>query len=105
MNQQITLPKIVGCRLCFSVFLLALFVVPVTSGQHCPHGRMDSAKLAAGMEQTSDPNVILRSAAVAGTTVIPVLRRLSKPEMHLDTVAGAAQVSLAKLGDEQAIRA
>jgi hypothetical protein len=64
---------------------------------------MDLAKLAAGMEQTSDPNVILRSAAIAGTAVMPVLRRLSKPEMHLDTVAGAAQVSLAKLGDEQAM--
>jgi hypothetical protein len=56
------------------------------------------------MEQTSDPNVILRSAAIAGTAVLPVLRRLSKPEMHLDTVAGAAQVSLAKLGDRQAMK-
>jgi hypothetical protein len=104
MNQQITLAKIVGRRLCFSVFLLGSFVVPVPLGQHCPHGRMDSAKLAAGMEQTSDPNVILRSAAVAGTAVIQALRRLSKLEMHLGTVAGAAQVSLAKLGDEQAMK-
>jgi hypothetical protein len=103
MNQKIILPKIVRYRLCFSVFLLGAFV-PVTSGQHCPHGGMDSAKLAAGMEQTNDPNVILRSAAIAGTAVMPVLRGLSKPEMHLDTVAGAAQVSLAKLGDEQAMK-
>jgi hypothetical protein len=104
MNQQITLAKIVGRRLCFSVFLLGSFVVPVSFGQHCPRGRMDVAKLSAGMEQASDPNVILRSAAVAGTAVIPVLRSLSKPEMQLDTVAGAAQVSLAKLGDEQSMK-
>jgi hypothetical protein len=104
MSQQITLPKIVGCRLCLAVFLLGSLVVPVSFGQHCPRGRMDSAKLAAGMEQTSDPNVILRSTAVAGAAVIPVLRRLSEPEMHLDTVAGAAQASLAKLGDEQTMK-
>jgi hypothetical protein len=54
------------------------------------------------MEQTKDPNVILRSAAIAGPAVLPVLHRLSKPEMSLETVAGAAQVSLAKLGDETA---
>jgi hypothetical protein len=103
MNQQITLPKIVGRRLCFSVFLLGWFVVPPSFGQHCPHGRIDLARLAAGMEGTKDPNVILRSTAIAGPAVISVLRRISKPGMPLYTVPGAAQVSLAKLDDEKAM--
>jgi hypothetical protein len=55
------------------------------------------------MEVTKDPNVILRSAAIAGPAIISVLRRISKPGMALDTVPGAAQVSLAKLNDEKAI--
>jgi hypothetical protein len=103
MNQQISCSKTVGRRLCLSVFLLGWFGVPASFGQHCRHGRIDLAKLAAGMEETNDPNVILRSAAVAGPSVISVLRRISKPGMPLDTVPGAAQVSLAKLGDEKAM--
>src|SRR5580704_7083845 len=103
MNRQISFPKTVGCRLCFSVCLLGWFVVPPSFGQHCSHGRIDLAKLAAGMEETKDPNVILRSAAVAGPAVISVLRRISRPGMPLDTVPGAAQVSLAKLDDEKAM--
>ena len=103
MNQQITPPKIVGRRLCFSVCLLGWFVASPSFGQHCPHGRIDLAKLAAGMEETKDPNVILRSTAIAGPAVISVLRRISKPGMPLDTVPGAAQVSLAKLDDEKAM--
>ncbi len=103
MNQQISFPKTVGRRLCFCVFLLGWFVVPPSFGQHCPHGRIDLARLAAGMEETKDPNVILRSAAIAGPAVISVLRRISKPGMALDTVPGAAQVSLAKLDDEKAM--
>jgi hypothetical protein len=55
------------------------------------------------MEETKDPNVILRSTAIAGPAVISVLRRISKPRMPLDTVPGAAQVSLAKLDDEKSI--
>ena len=103
MNRQISFSKKVGRRLCLSVFLLGWFGVPASFGQHCPHGRIDLAKLAAGMEETNDPNVILRSAAVAGPSVISVLRRISKPGMPLDTVPGAAQVSLAKLDDEKAM--
>jgi hypothetical protein len=59
MNQQITLPKIVGRRLCFFVFLLGWFGIPPSFGQHCPHGRIELAKLAAGMQETKDPNVVL----------------------------------------------
>ena len=103
MNRQISFSKTVGRRLCLSVFLLGWFGVPASFGQHCPHGRIDLAKLAAGIEETKDPNVILRSAAVAGPSVISVLRRISKPGMPLDTVPGAAQVSLAKLDDEKAM--
>ena len=103
MNRQISFSKTVGRRLCLSVFLLGWFGVPASFGQHCPHSRIDLAKLAAGIEETKDPNVILRSAAVAGPSVISVLRRISKPGMPLDTVPGAAQVSLAKLDDERAM--
>jgi hypothetical protein len=103
MNQQISFSKTVGRRLCLSVFLLGWFGVPPSFGQHCPHSRIELAKLAAGMEETKDPNVILRSAAIAGPSVISVLRRISKPGMPLDTVPGAAQVSLAKLDDEKAM--
>ncbi len=103
MNQQITFPKLLGPRLCFSVCLLGWFVVSPSFGQHCPQGRIDLTKLAAGIEETKDPNVILRSTAIAGPAVISVLRRISKPGMPLDTVPGAAQVSLAKLDDEKAM--
>jgi hypothetical protein len=103
MNLHISFPKTVGRWLCFSVFLLGWFVVPPSFGQHCPHGRIDLAKLAAEMEGTKDPNVVLRSAAIAGPAVISVLRRISKSGMPLDTVPGAAQVSLAKLDDEKAM--
>jgi hypothetical protein len=103
MMPKITFTRTVGSRLCFSAFLLGWFGASPSFGQHCPHGPIDLPKLAAGMEETKDPNVILRSAAVAGRAAIPVLRRISRSGMPLDTVPGSAQVSLAKLGDEGAM--
>jgi len=103
MNQLIALPRQVVRQFCFPLFLLGSFVASPSFGQHCPHGRIDLAKLAVGMEETKDPSVILRSAAIAGPAVISALRRISKPGMPLSTVPGAAQVSLAKLGDEKAM--
>lgn len=85
------------------MFLLGWLGVPPAFGQHCTRGRIDLAKLTAGMEETKDPNVILRSAAVAGPAAISALRRISRPGMPLYTVPGSAQVSLAKLGDERAM--
>ena len=69
-------------------------------GQQCPRGPIDVAGLTARMEATKDPNVVFRSAAIAGQAVVPTLRKLSIPEMSSETVGGAAQASLAKLGDE-----
>lgn len=48
-------------------------------GQQCPRGPIDVAGLTARMEATKDPNVIFRSAAIAGQAVVPTLRKLSIP--------------------------
>jgi hypothetical protein len=103
MNHRMTFQRPSAGQFCFRLLLLGSFVASPSLGQHCPHGRIDLATLAAGMEETKDPNVILRSAAVAGPAAISVLRRISKPGMPLYTVPGAAQVSLAKLDDEKAM--
>ncbi len=103
MDRRITICRRVARHL--FVFLLgsgSLFS-SLAFAQHCPYGRVDVAALTAQMEQTKNPNVILRSAAIAGQAVLPVLHHLSKQGMSLETVAGAAQVSLAKLGDENAM--
>ena len=103
MNHRMTFQRPSAGQFCFRLLLLGSFVASPSLGQHCPHGRIDLATLAAGMEETKDPNVILKSAAVAGPAAISVLRRISKPGMPLYTVPGAAQVSLAKLDDEKAM--
>lgn len=70
------------------------------TAQKCPRGPIDVAALTAQMETTKDPNVILRAAAIAGQKAVPTLRKLAIPETSAETVGGAAQASLAKLGDE-----
>ena len=70
--------------------------------QKCPHGPIDIARLTAQIETTKDPLVIRRAAAIGGQAVIPALRKVSTPGMSSETVQGAAQASLAKLGDEVA---
>lgn len=69
-------------------------------GQKCPRGPANVSELTAQMESTNDPNVILRAAAIGGLTLLPELRKLSIPEISPETLGGAAQVSLARLGDE-----
>ncbi|HEY2460085.1 MAG TPA: hypothetical protein VGI16_04725 [Candidatus Acidoferrum sp.] len=69
-------------------------------GQRCPRGPANIAELIAQMESTKDPNVILRAAAIGGPALMPELRKLAIPELAPDTVGGAAQASMAKLGDE-----
>jgi hypothetical protein len=46
--------------------------------------------------------VIYRLAAIGGDALIPALRRISKPGMPENDLPGAAQTSLARLGDEEA---
>jgi hypothetical protein len=103
MNQRITVAGFLVRLLCFSLPFLASPRSFPSFDLHCPHGRIEVAELTALMEQTHDPNVILRAGAIAGPSVLHVLHRLSKPGMSPATVAGAAQVSLARLGDESAI--
>ncbi|MGB7752401.1 MAG: HEAT repeat domain-containing protein [Candidatus Acidiferrales bacterium] len=79
---------------------LSLRCATQASAQKCPRGPIDVAALIPQMETTKDPNVILRAAAIAGQKVVSTLRKLSIPETSPETVGGAAQASLAKLGDE-----
>jgi hypothetical protein len=71
-----------------------------TWAQKCPRGPVNVVELSAQMESTKDPNLILRAAAIGGPALMPELRKLSIPETSSETVGGAAQASLAKLGDE-----
>lgn len=85
-----------------TLVLALLFCGPQAFGQQCPQGPIDLAGLIARMEAAKDPNVILRAAAIGGRALMPELRKLSIPEMSSATVGGAAQASLARLGDEVA---
>lgn len=46
---------------------------------------------------------ILRWTAVAGSSMIPILRTISRPGMNFNSIPGEAQISLAKLGDKTAL--
>jgi hypothetical protein len=48
-------------------------------------------------------DIIYRAAAVGGEALIPALRRISRPKMRPDSIPGAAQVSLARLGDKESL--
>ena len=82
--------------------LMCWFCSARSWAQSCPHGPIDVAQLAAQIETTKDPLVIRRAAAIGGQSLIPALRKVSTPGMSSETVQGAAQASLAKLGDEVA---
>jgi len=73
------------------------------SAQTCPFHGTDIASLTDQVERTTDPGTIYRAAAIAGKSLAPVLRSLSKADMGANTIPGAAQVSLAKLNDEDAM--
>jgi hypothetical protein len=46
---------------------------------------------------------ILRWTAVAGPSMIPILRAISRPGMNFNSIPGEAEISLAKLGDKTAL--
>lgn len=46
---------------------------------------------------------VLRWTAVAGRSMIPTLLAMSRPGMSFNSIPGEAQISLAKLGDENAL--
>jgi hypothetical protein len=80
--------------------LIAAF--PATA-QQCPRGPIDIPELTEQIYEAKDPNVVFRAAAIGGQALIPGLRQIAKPGKSAGTVAGAAQVSLAKLGDPHAM--
>jgi len=105
----------------FRFALITILSAAYASGQVCPPGRVDVAALAHGISEAGrqfekyrpddpdnsgpsvDANMIYRSAAIGGKALIPALRRISRPGFSPEAVPGAAQVSLAKLGDSEAL--
>lgn len=104
-----------------NLVLAAALLSPVPAlCQSCPSGPVDVARLTAVVNKAArefrlydpddsdtyshwvDEGIIYRAAAIAGEPLMPTLRRASRPGMAPDTIPGAAQVSLAKLGDHVA---
>jgi len=114
--------RIFTIRFVFALVATASLATGRGSAQVCPRGEINEAKLIARIEEAGeqfkqylpddpdnsgppvDPNIIYRAAAVGGNGLIPALRRISKPEMPSDTIPGAAQVSLARLGDKKSLK-
>jgi hypothetical protein len=106
------------------VLFLAFFFITAgrASAQTCPRGEVNEAELIARITQAGnqfaqfrlddpyhsspgpDRNVIYRLAAVGGNALIPALRRISKPGMPENDIPGAAQTSLARLGDKEVLQ-
>jgi hypothetical protein len=106
------------------VLFVAFFLLTArrASAQTCPRGEVNEADLIAKIAQAGDQfaqfrrddpnhsvpgpdrNVIYRLAAIGGNALIPSLRRISKPEMPENDIPGAAQASLARLGDDEALK-
>ena len=106
------------------VLFVAFFLLSAgrASAQTCPRGEVNEADLIAKIAQAGgqfaqfrrddpnhsvpgpDRNVIYRLAAIGGKALIPSLRRISKPEMPENDIPGAAQASLARLGDDEALK-
>jgi hypothetical protein len=95
--------------------LLALFAVRFVAAQHCADessikARLDTqtengkADFIAEMEKAQFFGSVLRWSAVAGPSIIPVLRIMTRPDMNFNSIPGEAQISLAKLGDETALK-
>jgi HEAT repeat protein len=112
--------RLVASYLALVSLFTALFVGGNTSAQICPRTEVNEPELIARIKQVgnqfeqyhpNDPNnsafppdrqVVYRSAAIGGSALIPVLRSISKPGRSEYDVPGAAQVSLARLGDQNA---
>jgi hypothetical protein len=106
------------------LFLTLFFLAPGRSSaaQVCPRGDVNQGALIAEIVQAGnqfaqfrrddpnhsvpgpDRNVIYRLAAIGGNPLIPALHRISKPDMPENDIPGAAQTSLARLGDQEALQ-
>lgn len=84
-------------------FALSLLLYRAAVAQACPHGEIPSEQFIALIKTTDSADVIYRSAAIAGTSLIPTIKQLSKPGLDAGVVPGAAQVSLARLGDKASL--
>jgi hypothetical protein len=114
--------RLLASRLALVFLALVWLAAGRTPAQVCPRGEVDEGELIARVTQASsqfaqfrlddpnhsspgpDRNVIYRLAAIGGHALIPALRSISKPEMPENDIPGAAQASLAKLGDVEALR-
>ena len=86
-----------------TLLLTLLFCGPRVLAQACPHSNVYEAAPLEEVLHAGSAEVIFRYAAISGDIVAPSLRRLSKPGMAVDSVPGAAQISLARLGDKTAM--
>ena len=101
--------------------LLGLLAARTTCSQSCPAGNIDTRALSRqivdagnryrrsladnpGTQPSVSSTTIYRASAIGGKAMIPALRTVSRTWMPPDEVPGAAQVSLAKLGDTAAMR-
>lgn len=98
--------------------LIALLpgIQPLCSGQLCQHDTVNLEHVILQVEQAAHRDtdkesyadqrkhseIIYRAGAVAGEAITPTLIKLAKPGLAADSVPGAAQTSLAKLGDRHA---
>lgn len=102
-----------------SFVLVVLAFTPSVVAQKCPSTQISISRLERELEllgeegseysssDTENParvDEVYRISAIGGSRLIPALRRISKPDMPADSVQGAAQISLARLGDSKAFK-
>jgi len=86
-----------------SFFAIVLYQASAFA-QACPQDNSYQPVPLEGLLHASTPDMVLRYAAISGNDLAPSLIRLSKPGMAVDTIEGAAQVSLARLGEQSALK-
>lgn len=89
-------------KLCYwqCLILAAAVCAAESRGQTCNE---DANEIKKALSTTRDSQFVLRAAAVGGSAFVPLLRTMSRPGRPPWEVAGAAQVALARLGDQDAM--
>ena len=93
---------------CINVFFL-LYLVDVGSAQTqlvpilAPMCGDDLAKLKTELKTEKYPEYLEREAAIGGAELIPILLGPSAPNQPSYTIPGAAQIALARLGDQTSL--
>jgi hypothetical protein len=99
---------------CTSRWLVLLLFVQSVFAQHCADESSIKSRLDAQTEKEKADFIkelekaqffgsVLRWTAIAGPSMIPTLRVMTRPGMAFNSIPGEAQISLAKLGDETAL--